>query len=81
MPKTAMARQVFNMPANMKIQGFFLPAKEVKSKQLSYLLIKKSVECNIDLNAKDDVGMTGFHYYYHKIEQVKKMTLDHLTSQ
>ena len=26
------------------------------------LLIKKSVECNIDLNAKDSAGRTGFHH-------------------
>ena len=26
------------------------------------LLIENSVECNINLNAKDDVGKAGFHY-------------------
>ena len=56
------------------------------------LLIKKSAECNIDLNAKDTVGNTGFHYVclnsenasdqkckyaYLKCEQVKKLILDY----
>ena len=63
------AKQVFIMPAQVVIR----PGGNVK---LVELLIKNSVEFNMDLNAKNEYyGKTGFHYACEKYQKVKLVEL------